>query len=63
MTSTPRTRLLELALLRIDSSVVAARLDVSIATLERWLAGHTLMPDGKLARLLELLDETGEHHS
>jgi hypothetical protein len=26
--------------------------------LERWAAGQLVMPDGKLARLLDLLDET-----
>ena len=39
---------------------MAARLEVSIALLERWLAGETAMPDGKLVRLLELLDEAGK---
>jgi DNA-binding transcriptional regulator YiaG len=39
---------------------MAARLEVSIALLERWLAGQAAMPDGKLVRLLELLDEAGK---
>jgi hypothetical protein len=63
MTSVTRKRLLELTLLDIDRATVAARLDVPVAMLERWVAGQLLMPDGKLARLLDLLDEPWEHHS
>jgi len=58
MTSVTRKRLLELTLLDIDRATVAARLDVSVPMLERWVAGQSLMQDGKLARLLDLLDET-----
>ena len=58
MTSVTRKRLLELTLLDIDRATVAARLDVPVAMLERWVAGQLLMPDGKLARLLDLLGET-----
>jgi hypothetical protein len=60
MPSTTRKRLLELAVSRIGRAAVAARLRVPLAILSDWLAGETPIPDGKLAPLIDLLDETGE---
>lgn len=58
MTSITRRRLLELAVARIGRAAVAARLGVPVAILKDWLAGESELPDGKLAPLVDLLDET-----
>jgi hypothetical protein len=61
MTSITRKRLLQLAAARIGNTALAARLGVPVAILKDWLAGETELPDGKLAPLVDLLDETDGH--
>ena len=58
MSKSTRQRLLELMMARIGKSALAASLDVPCAILADWLNGASVMPDGKLIALIDLIDET-----
>ena len=45
---------------RIGRQELARRLDVPLAILGDWLIGETIMPDAKLAALIDLVDDTIE---
>ena len=58
MSKSTRQRLLDLMMARIGKSALAAALGVPCAILLDWLNGDSLMPDGKLIALIDLIDDT-----
>jgi hypothetical protein len=55
-----RIRLLELAVARLGKPALSARLRVPSGIVEDWLSGTTLLPDGMVIALIDLIDETGD---
>ena len=60
MSKSTRQRLLELMMARIGKNALAAGLGVPCAILLDWLNGYSVMPDGKLIALIDLIDDTGD---
>jgi hypothetical protein len=60
MSKSTRQRLLELMMARIGKSALAAALGVPCAILVDWLNGQSVMPDGKVIALIDLIDETAQ---
>ena len=58
MSKSTRQRLLELMMARMGKGALAAALGVPCAILLDWLNGDSLMPDGKVIALLDLIDDT-----
>jgi hypothetical protein len=60
MSKSTRQRLLELMIARIGRRALAASLGVPCAILLDWISGESLMPDGKLIALIDLIDQTAQ---
>lgn len=60
MAETTKQNLLEMAAKRIGRAELAKRLNIPESLLEAWMGGHASMPDRKLLKLAELLDQLGD---
>ena len=57
MTETTRQRLLAYAAERLGKAGLAAQLNVSVDTLDAWIAGHIAVPNRQLLALADLIDK------
>ena len=60
MKKNTRQRLLELVVARLGWRRAAKRLEIDPDLLDEWLSGASRMPDDKLVRLVDLIDQTNE---
>jgi hypothetical protein len=57
---TTKQNLLRMAAGRLGNAELAKRLNIPESLLQAWIGGHASMPDRKLLRLAELLDQLGD---
>ena len=56
-----RQRLMDLMVARIGRAELAMRLQVPSSVLDDWMNGSTRIPDGKLLKLIDLIDLTADN--
>ena len=59
-TVSARLAMLRLVVARLGERETSARLNVPVAILKDWLTGESAIPDAKVLRLVDLIDETAD---